>query len=736
MAPSSQSQASSSFSRRALLKSLAAAGAAAVAAQSGLLAAAPAADWRAAILDYLAALARADGGYGWDDQDEGGLTPTWAVIGAFRAFDQQPPAPGKLAEFIRAHHPEKGASPLRVHDFRQIQALRWLGDSAPDFKERVLAWTQPWAYAPQYEPHRYPVFQHEMDVLLCRDLLGLPLADVAPAFTPYLDSRRRANGSFNATPASTGGDGHVMNTLWGLQVLKLLGRQDEKRAETVEWLRACQRPEGGFTWAPQPTFGGAQNVIYAWAAVRALALLGAEPADKAACVKFLVSLWNADGGFGDRPGWLSNPLATYYAIDALATLGALKGESFASARPQARQPKALPAGLKVFSIQIESHGQGSPAEAVDLAASLRIDLWGAKNATPQWLARAQALADAQKVPVKFFVADEEYGTFVDYGAFGTYSHTSDIIAPAGASIGASFANGPEKAIPYEEFRTRRQAPLEQAGGRLVWQFGENEELVRAILDDTLERGGYAAISTFHFGNPDFTYTEPFLSTYRGQIPSFGIQDAHGPEPWWFSDMTEGYRTLFLAAEPTWEGWLTALKNNWVCPVRHDAVTQGRTRYHAGSPEVLEFIKAREAQWRWWDNPRVKRPLVSLVAVRPDDEFEAGRPERGVRLRVRCQWENTTNGAPKTLRVELVSLAVDGQRVEATPLVIQAPAAAGKAKKKGKGKGKAQAAAAAPQAPAQYQYLIENPTPGRHTATVTVRELATGKESTRTIEFVI
>jgi len=32
---------------------------------------------------------------------------------------------------------------------------------------------------------------------------------------------------------------------------------------------------------------------------------------------------NADGGFSDRPGWLSNANATYYALDALDVLGAL-----------------------------------------------------------------------------------------------------------------------------------------------------------------------------------------------------------------------------------------------------------------------------------------------------------------------------------------------------------------------------------------------------------------------------
>ena len=114
--------------------------------------------------------------------------------------------------------------------------------------------------------------------------------------------------------------------------------------------------------------------------------------------------------------------------------------------------------------------------------------------------------------------------------------------------------------------------LHKAGGRLIWQFGENEELTRLYLDDSLQRGGYAAISTFHFGNPDFTNSEPFLKHYWQQIPFVALQDAHGKESWWWLDMLTGFRTLFLATEPTWEGWLKALKNNWVVAVRHDRVS--------------------------------------------------------------------------------------------------------------------------------------------------------------------
>jgi hypothetical protein len=719
--------------RRAVLAALAAAGSSLAVgggcapvqpAATGAAAAVPAR--QSAALTYLATLARPDGGFAWADQAQSHLTPTYAVIGSYRLLKQQPPNPKGLAAFVRAHHPsrlKKLEQEHRVFAFQQVQALVWLGDDAADFRERILAWKQPLAYLKQYERHGYPVFSSEISgAFACRELLGLPLGDLPPPFVEYLDARRRGNGSFNNTPAADGGDGHVVNTAWGLQALRALGRADEMRAETAAWLTACQLPGGGFTYQPTPELGGVDDVAYTRAAARSLQLLGGAPDRPEACAAYVDSLFNADGGFADRPGWLSNPMATYYALDTLDALGVLDGwtKDRSKARVVSVSPPPLPAGLKVFSAQIEAHGQGSPAEAVELAAALRIHLWGAKNAKPGWLAAAQAVADRQNVPVRFFASNEEYGTWVNVPGLGTYSHTSDVVAPAAADFGAPLSN--QGVVSWPEFRQRRLRPLEKAGGRLIWQFGENEELVRIYLDDSLTRaraggapGGYAAISTFHFGNPDFTNTEPFLQRWRGQIPFVALQDAHGAEPWWFADMTAGFRTLFLAAEPTWNGFLEALRRNWVVAVRHDAVSGQQTWMHGGSDRVVNFVKEREADWRWWDNPAVARPMVSVVAVRPGDRFEAARPTRGVTLRVRCAWENSAQGLLRAPITELVRLTVDGAAVAPVLVATKAPRGALLADH-------------------YHRFDIAEPAPGKHSAEAVVRMVNGKVELRRAIEF--
>jgi hypothetical protein len=269
-------------------------------------------------------------------------------------------------------------------------------------------------------------------------------------------------------------------------------------------------------------------------------------------------------------------------------------------------------------------------------------------------------------------------------------------------------------VSWPEFRTRRLTALERGRGRLIWQFGENEELVRMLLDDSVERRGFAVISTFHFGNPDFTNTEPFLNRWRGKLPFIALQDAHGREPWWFADQTTGFRTLFLATAPTWENWLQALERNWVVAVRRDGWTRGKTWMHSGSDEVAGFVRERERDWRWWDNPAIARPMVSIVALRPGDAAEAGRPERGVALRVRCAWENTAQGLPKTALAELVRLEVDGHAVKAELVSRQ------------RSNGQRE--------DHYHIWTSETLTPDAHRADALVRVLASGVEVKKSIRF--
>lgn len=670
------------------------------------------------IVAYLETLRRPDGGYAASLlAPRSHLSPTFAAIGCLHLLKRLPADRSSLARFVRDHHPRQLKKLEQEHhefEGQQIQALVWLGEDPADFRQVVGDWKRPSRYLPQYERSGNPILRHETVAIEGRRLLGMPLDEVAPVFLEYLRARRRSDGGYNNAPASDGDPGHVLNTWWALRALDALGHaRDNDTAATIAWLRSCQLPNGGFTHAPAPAFAGVDDAAYTWAAARAIALLGSQPADRDGCARWLASLFNEDGGAGDRPGWASRPEATYYALDALEALGR---PSASPARPSSRPKQTdLPDGLNVYSIQIEAHGQGSPADAVTLAEGLKIHLWGAKNPVKAWVERAQAIADAHKVATRFFVANEEYGSWLRMPGLGVYSHMSDVIAPAGVDFGPPIPPG--ETPDWAAFRERRLEPLRKTGGRLVWQFGENEELVRLVLDDSLERGGYAAISTFHFGNPDFTNTEPFLERYRGRLPFVALQDSHGPQPWSFADMTTGFRTLFLAKEPTWDAWLEALRLNRVAAVRRDEASGGETWIQAGSPAVLEFVRRHESKWRWWDNPTIARPMLSVVAVLPGDPFEIPRPERGVNVRVRQAWTNTTQGRLKTPLAKLEHLRVDGRDVSPAEVSSKPPNGVGLLDH-------------------YHLFAMPDAAPGRHTVEARARVIATGETVDSSIVFEI
>jgi hypothetical protein len=712
------------ITRRTVLKTAAAAGVFGPWAAGRARGEEPQPPWLKAVLGYLESLSRPDGGYGWSDQPDSHLTPTFAVIGAYHVLGRTPPRKDAAAAYVLAHHPIRGEHPetkghaanLRTFVFQQIQCLLWLGADAGSFRDEVAAWTKPSSYPTTYERAGNPIFRQEMLAFTCRPLLGMPLATISPELLKYMADRRRANGSFNNTPASDGADGHVLNTWWGVQALTTLGRAGEAREPTLRWLQACQLPCGGFTYQPKPPYAGFDDVAYTWAAVRALAAFGAAPADRDACVRYLWLLANGDGGFGDRFETPSDPMATYAALDALDALEALGAGPTTRRQPHPTPvSNPLPETLKPFTVQIEAPGAGSPSAAVDLARALRIHLWGAKNADPAWVARAREIARQRGVPVTFFVANEEYGTYFSVPGLGNYSHMADLMAPAGVDIGPSLAG---KEIDWPAFRKGRIAPLERAGGRMLWQICDNEELSRILLDDTVARGGYAAISTFHFGCWNMAYTLPFVFRYRHVIPLVALQDAHGIEPWWWADQLAGFRTVFLASEPTFAAWLDALRQQRVVAVRHDAVTQFRTRMLGGGSCVQDFLRTREAEWKWWgDRPEdIQRPGLSLSAVTPEDRFEAARPEKGVAVCVRTWWQCGNLANLKQPVVELQELRIDGQAV--APMLVE--------KKNDK-----------KQVVDRYhRFDIAAPAPGKHTVTATGRRVDSPERCTEALEFVV
>ena len=619
-------------------------------------------EWLSKIPAFLETHRRAEGAYGWSSDVIAHVTPTWGAVSSYRLLGLDVPDASRVADFVRKTYPvpegRRKDRPLWRLDREQVETLLLLGESIESFRPLASTWVKPAEFTTRYELGANPVLQHQAAAVQIRSLLKLEATD---DWKSYFEARRRGNGTFNNTPASDGSDGHIMNTLWGLMGCHALGIKVEGNASLLEWVRNCQLPSGGFSYAPEGSIGRTDDLAYTVCALSILKRLGAEPKDPAKCAAWIESLYLAEGGFQDRPGGEPNPVATRYALDAFRLLEREPATSVRAAPRASRKP--IPEGARVFSVQIEAPGAGSPTEAVLMARALGIHIWTAKNSAAGWIAEAQRIANEQRVPVTFAIGNEEYGTYVDVPGLGCYSHLVDTVAPSGTDTGEQL---PKKNHPYPwpEFRDTRLAALRRGGGRLVWQFLENEELTRVLLDEAVERGTYSAIASFHFGNENFLHSQPYLHRWYQRIPFVALQDAHGKESWWWGNQLAGFTTLFLAKEPTWEAWLQALENRHVLSVRHDAITGWKTHLAGGSPEVRAFVKQHEPEWRWWDDNgrQARRPAAALTVLRPSSKFEVGAPTSGVALRVRLWSENNGQALPQQARAELMDLVVDGNVV--------------------------------------------------------------------------
>jgi hypothetical protein len=531
-----------------------------------------------------------------------------------------------------------------------------LGGDAKGFIPLVDKWKSQAGNLYNYEKGGNPVFMQEMMTPVCRSLLKMsPQGEISS----YLKERRRSNGSFNNLPTRDGGDGNIINTFWGMYAMQVLSVKDSIKKETLKWIQACQSGNGGFTHQPNPSMGANDDVAYTWAAIKALKLLNGQPGNRRACIGYLLSLQNADGGFGNQPGLPSNPMATFYSIESLKELGALRdldksmNHSFVAmaSAPDLSQ-------YKIFTVQFQAHGTGSPSEAVYLASKLGIHLWGAKNAGKDWVEAAQKIASERKVPVVFFHSNEDYGRYIGFDGMGSFSHLLDPIFPA------SSAFSPDKDFyKWEHLKSDYLKPLLDDNGALIFQVSNNEPLTRLLLDESINTGAFAGISTFHFAQ-NFLFFLPHLYQYRNRVPFVALQDAHGPEGWWWLNELIGYRTLFLAKEPTYDELMKALRNNLVVAVRHDMVTGFRTRLLGGAPGVQQHILTNKQQWQWWsdDGNELIHPKAVVTIIKPGDKHESTCPDQGVYIRVRCWWNSNRQVLREPL-VKLERLLVNGIEVE-------------------------------------------------------------------------
>lgn len=620
-----------------------------------------------ALMNYCESLKKNSGAYGWWDQHDAHITPNYAVIGILFHLNKLPETKTPLINWTESHHPQTGlnieagpsGSEMRDILYQQIQTISWLGGNIEKYKPSVSKWKSQRTSIANYEETKFGNLWQETFTPITFSLLNLPTHSIEREFINYLDSLRRPNGSYNNSFLSFGkSDGNILYTVNAVLALNALKQDIPLKKELITWLQNCQDTTGGFTHQPHPTLAKQPDIIYTWAGIKLLRILGTQPLDIKGCLRYIMSLQNADGGFGNKPGLESTPMSSFYAVEALKDLGALNmlQERF-STPPIRNKQQADFSEKKVFTVQFQSVGNGSIHEAVMLADLLKIDLWGAKNAPQGWIEEAQRIADERNVKVHFFIADEPYNKNVIVPGIGVFGHILDYFAPAHYPV-----NFPTEST-WADLREKYFKPLLQQGGGLILQVCNNEPLARILLDESIDNGGYTALATHHF-DQNFAFWLPYLFDYKNRLPMICLQDGHGTESWWWNNYLFKERTLFIAKEPSYASMIEAVKRNHIISIKHDSLTQHQTRIMGSTQDVRDFILAQSSQWKWWNDQGINYdlPWAAITILKPNDKFEKEVPEKGINIRVRC-WYKTRQQFLLNPITQLVGLKLNGQEIK-------------------------------------------------------------------------
>ena len=106
-----------------------------------------------------------------------------------------------------------------------------------------------------------------------------------------------------------------------LLVCLALPTLSQDKSATARFLQELQTAQGGFRNDAGDAHGRA-TIMATAASLRALALIGAAPLDKSACVRFVVSCRDAaSGGICERPGGKATVLSTAMGLMAMGELG-------------------------------------------------------------------------------------------------------------------------------------------------------------------------------------------------------------------------------------------------------------------------------------------------------------------------------------------------------------------------------------------------------------------------------
>jgi prenyltransferase beta subunit len=401
---------------------------------------------------------------------------------------------------------------------------------------------------------------------------------------------------------------HVAHTFHAIALLKMLGADIPATDRCERLLQSCQQSSGAFRWNPNgAASGNYPDVYYTWAAFAALRHLKSEPNDTAACVRWVNSLQNADGGFGDRPGWRSRLYSTYYAVETLAMLADDGDPRSLISRKQLRKQRTEPIPPGQFQI-FQGLLKTPIVEAKDLPGLQErgLDLLGLKSNDFVTAAALQKAARSLRPPMEVVLSPEAYPHRSRRFGGPLLHHIANITLDPGcndkqiAVWQAADAAG-QKGLPWPDYLQRVIQPLRKSGSLFYPEQDFEMEFAYSAYDEGMlkQRGYNAMLTGFNWSPRDFVRVFPWRERYVDKLTPIADADSHGDLKKW-SPQLDHTRMLFLAKAPTYADFQDAAADGRVVCVIHDSEgVKSRVTYYGRQPAV-NYVERRVEEWKWWE----------------------------------------------------------------------------------------------------------------------------------------
>ncbi len=577
-------------------------------------------------VDFLLTCQKSNGAFGSYNKEYTDLAWTYPAVHALKLLKAT--VPREEACFINGHQSWIEKNPWKngpwYWSLYQKANLYSLYNKSGTFEEGVSR-GQDWTL--QYEPRKgYTEFRNYtegefFDMSSLWHLAGtIKILDghvTNPGYIKeYVVKRQAPKGGFiddvAERPMPTESKAHIMITHDAVMTLNTLDIPVPNAKACIEWIRSCQTPSGGFKWNPaSDEYSNKPDVWYTWAAVMALKTLGSSPRDVEGCVKWLNSLQNADGGFGDRPSWNSRIYSTYYAVHALQLLSGDARKAI-SRKTVIEREKVIPEGT-YFIFQAHHKSPVGGKGMVDSVAAMKLNLVAVKSKEKDVnlnegistsVKEARAYAKQKGYPLEILESPENYSHKVRWMNGQKADHVSNFMIPPNLSTEESeiykvaFKAG-QSGLNWPEFKEQVIAPVQSLRFGTLFYPELDYTMINAymVYDDGLDGElGYNAVPGAHFGNIDWVRHFPYKERWEGILPFIADGDAHANIVKWRPNL-EQYRNIYIAEDYDYAHYVEASLNKRSVCVIH--IATGETRYY-GAKAAIAYLKKHHKEWQWWN----------------------------------------------------------------------------------------------------------------------------------------